>query len=202
MSVAINGLGRLGRAIFKILMANPELNVFAINDVTPPDNLPSTTGAGTATAHALPALRGRFQGTAVRVPVPISSLCDIVMLTERRTSAEEVNEIFLQEARGEPYAVVGVTEDPVVSSDIIQDARASVIDRDLTQVVDGDLVKVMSWYDNEWGLCESDGTAGRQHGAVRARRTGIACNLRSARSQVAPSHMRATVFMKECITLM
>lgn len=114
--------------------------------------VPSTTGAGTATARALPALRGRFQGTAVRVPVPICSLSDIVMLTERRTSAEEVNEIFLQEARGERYAgVVGVTEDPVVSSDIIQDSRASVIDRDLTQVVDGDLVKVMSWYDNEWG---------------------------------------------------
>jgi glyceraldehyde 3-phosphate dehydrogenase len=74
------------------------------------------------------------------------------MLTERRTSAEEVNEIFLQEARSERYAgVVGVTEDPVVSTDIIQDSRASVIDRDLTQVVDGDLVKVMSWYDNEWG---------------------------------------------------
>lgn len=114
--------------------------------------VPATTGAGTATSHVLPALRGRFQGTAVRVPVPICSLSDIVMLTERRTSAEAVNEIFLQEARSERYAgVVGVTEDPVVSSDIIQDSRASIIDRDLTQVVDGDLVKVMSWYDNEWG---------------------------------------------------
>jgi glyceraldehyde 3-phosphate dehydrogenase len=114
--------------------------------------VPSATGAATATTHALPALRGRFQGTAVRAPVPICSISDIVMLTERSTSVEEVNELFLDEARSERYAgVVGVTEDPVVSSDIIQDSRASIIDRDMTQVVDGDLVKVMSWYDNEWG---------------------------------------------------
>jgi len=114
--------------------------------------VPSATGAATATTRALPALRGRFQGTAVRAPVPICSISDIVMLTERSTSVEEVNELFLDEARSERYAgVVGVTEDPVVSSDIIQDSRASIIDRDMTQVVDGDLVKVMSWYDNEWG---------------------------------------------------
>jgi glyceraldehyde 3-phosphate dehydrogenase len=74
------------------------------------------------------------------------------MLTERMTSVEEVNELFLEEARTERYAgVVGVTEDPVVSSDMIQDSRASIVDREMTQVVDGDLVKVMSWYDNEWG---------------------------------------------------
>lgn len=114
--------------------------------------VPSTTGAATAAAHALPELRGRFQGTAVRAPVPICSLCDVVVLTERRTSVEEINGLFLEEARSERYeGVVGVTEDPVVSSDIIQDPRASIVDREMTQVVDGDLVKVMSWYDNEWG---------------------------------------------------
>jgi glyceraldehyde 3-phosphate dehydrogenase len=114
--------------------------------------VPSTTGAATATGRALPALRGRFKGTAVRAPVPICSLCDVVMLTERSTSVDEVNKVFLIEASSERYeGVVGVTEDPVVSSDIIQDPRASIIDRDVTQVVDGDLVKVMSWYDNEWG---------------------------------------------------
>jgi glyceraldehyde 3-phosphate dehydrogenase (phosphorylating) len=114
--------------------------------------VPSTTGAASATAQALPLLQGRLQGTAVRVPVPVCSIADIVMLTERSTSADEVNELFLEEARSERYAgVVGVTEDPVVSSDIIQDSRASIIDREMTQVVDGDLVKVMSWYDNEWG---------------------------------------------------
>ncbi|HKT33462.1 MAG TPA: type I glyceraldehyde-3-phosphate dehydrogenase [Nitrospira sp.] len=114
--------------------------------------VPSTTGAAAATTRALPALSGRFQGTAVRAPVPICSLCDVTMLTERSTSVEEVNALFLQEARSERYeGVVGVTEDPVVSSDVIQDSRASIIDRELTQVVDGDLLKVMSWYDNEWG---------------------------------------------------
>jgi glyceraldehyde 3-phosphate dehydrogenase len=114
--------------------------------------VPSTTGAATATTRALPALKGRFEGTAVRAPVPICSLSDVVMLTERSTSTQEVNKLFLLEAGTERYeGVVGVTEDPVVSSDIIQDSRASIIDRDLTQVVDGDLVKVMSWYDNEWG---------------------------------------------------
>jgi len=114
--------------------------------------VPSTTGAATATARALPVLRGRFQGTAVRAPVAICSLCDVVMLTERSTSADEVNALFLEEARSERYdGVVGVTEDPLVSSDVIQDPRASIIDREMTQVVDGDLLKVMSWYDNEWG---------------------------------------------------
>jgi glyceraldehyde 3-phosphate dehydrogenase len=114
--------------------------------------VPSTTGAATATTRALPALRGRFQGTAVRAPLAICSLCDVVMLTERSTSVDEVNALFLEEARSERYeGVVGVTEDPVVSSDIIQDPRASIVDREMTQVVDGDLVKVMSWYDNEWG---------------------------------------------------
>lgn len=114
--------------------------------------VPTATGAAVATTRALPNLKGRFQGTAVRVPVPICSLSDIVMLTEQTTSIREVNDIFLEEVRSERYAgVVGVTEDPTVSSDIIQDPRASIVDLDMTQVVDGDLVKVMSWYDNEWG---------------------------------------------------
>jgi glyceraldehyde 3-phosphate dehydrogenase len=114
--------------------------------------VPSVTGAAVATTRALPSLAGRFQGAAVRVPVPICSLSDIVMLTERETSIPEVNDIFLEEARSDRYAgVLGVTEDPVVSSDIIQDSRASIVDVDMTQVVGGNLVKVMSWYDNEWG---------------------------------------------------
>jgi glyceraldehyde 3-phosphate dehydrogenase len=114
--------------------------------------VPSTTGAARATAKALPHLQGKFTGTAVRAPVPVCSLSDIVMVTGRETTAEEVNALFLEEARSDRYSgVIGVTEDPVVSSDIIQDSRASIIDREMTQVVGGDLVKVMSWYDNEWG---------------------------------------------------
>lgn len=114
--------------------------------------VPSTTGAAAATTRAFPQLEGLFQGTAVRAPVPICSLSDIVMITERPTSVAELNTLFVEEMRTERYeGVVGVTEDPAVSSDIIQDARASIIDREMTQVVGGDLVRVMSWYDNEWG---------------------------------------------------
>ena len=77
---------------------------------------------------------------------------DIVFLTERDVTAEEINTIFRQEAESDRYkGVLGVAEDPIVSSDIIQDPRASIVDLSMTQVVDGDLLKVMSWYDNEWG---------------------------------------------------
>lgn len=114
--------------------------------------VPSSTGAAVAITRVLPQLAERFAGTAIRAPVPICSIADVVIVTERPTSLERVNAIFLEEARSERYqGVVGVTEDPIVSSDIIQDARASIVDCDMTQVVDGNLVKVMSWYDNEWG---------------------------------------------------
>jgi glyceraldehyde 3-phosphate dehydrogenase len=114
--------------------------------------VPTSTGAATATARALPQYRGRFDGVAIRAPVPVGSLADIVVLTEKRTTVDEVNRIFTEEAASDRYGgVVGVTTDPLVSSDIIRDSRASVIDLGMTQVVDGDLVKVMSWYDNEWG---------------------------------------------------
>ena len=114
--------------------------------------VPTSTGAATATARALPEYRGRFDGVAIRVPIPIGSLADIVALIERRTTVDDVNRIFTEEAASDRYrGIVGVTTDPLVSSDIIGDSRASVIDLNMTQVVDGDLVKVMSWYDNEWG---------------------------------------------------
>jgi glyceraldehyde 3-phosphate dehydrogenase len=114
--------------------------------------VPTSTGAAIATTRALPQYTGQFDGVAVRGPVPAGSLADMVFLTERETSVEEVNRIFQEEADSERYrGILGVTTDPIVSSDIIQDSRASVIDLAMTQVVDGDLVKVMSWYDNEWG---------------------------------------------------
>ena len=114
--------------------------------------VPTSTGAATATTRALPEYRGRFDGVAIRVPVPVGSLADIVGLTEARTTVDDVNRIFTEEAASDRYrGVMGVTTDPLVSSDIIGDSRASVVDLGMTQVVDGDLVKVMSWYDNEWG---------------------------------------------------
>jgi glyceraldehyde 3-phosphate dehydrogenase len=114
--------------------------------------VPTSTGAALATAKALPQIAGRFDGVAIRGPVPVGSIADMVILTERKTTVEEVNEIFREEADSKRYRnVLGVTDDPLVSSDIIKDPRASVVDLGMTQVVDGDLVKIMSWYDNEWG---------------------------------------------------
>ena len=114
--------------------------------------VPTSTGAAIATAKALPQYRNLIDGVAVRVPIPVGSIADIVFLTTRRTSVDEINAIFKQEAQTERYGgILGVAEDPIVSSDIIKDPRASIIDLSMTQVVDGDLVKVMSWYDNEWG---------------------------------------------------
>jgi glyceraldehyde 3-phosphate dehydrogenase len=114
--------------------------------------VPTSTGAAAATGRALPEYRSRFDGVAVRAPVPVGSLADIVALAARATTVDEVNRVFTEEAESERYrGVLGVTTDPVVSSDIIKDPRASVVDLGMTQVVDGDLVKVMSWYDNEWG---------------------------------------------------
>jgi len=114
--------------------------------------VPTSTGAAIATTKALPHYQGRFNGVAVRAPVPVGSLADIVFITEKTTSAEEVNAVFREESKSVRYrGIVGVSDVPIVSSDIIQDHRASIVDLTMTQVVDGDLVKVMSWYDNEWG---------------------------------------------------
>ena len=114
--------------------------------------IPSSTGAAIATTKALPQYAGKFDGLAIRVPLAIGSLADLVFLTSRRTTVEEVNAIFTEEAGSDRYrGVLGVTDEPLVSSDFIQDTRASIVDLALTQVVDGDLVKVLSWYDNEWG---------------------------------------------------
>jgi glyceraldehyde 3-phosphate dehydrogenase len=114
--------------------------------------VPATTGAALATTRALPQYAGLFDGIAIRAPIPVGSIADITFVTSRRTSVEEVNQIFAEEAETERYTgVLGVSRDPLVSSDIVGDPRASVIDLELTRVIDGDLVKVMSWYDNEWG---------------------------------------------------
>ena len=114
--------------------------------------VPATTGAALATARALPQYAGRFDGIAVRAPIPVGSIADLTFVVSRNTSVEEVNQILAEEAGTKRYAgVLGVSPDPLVSSDIVGDPRASVIDLELTKVIDGDLVKIMSWYDNEWG---------------------------------------------------
>ncbi|MGH7501339.1 MAG: type I glyceraldehyde-3-phosphate dehydrogenase [Longimicrobiales bacterium] len=114
--------------------------------------VPATTGAALATTRALPEYAGRFDGIAIRAPIPVGSIADITFVTSRKTTADEVNQILTEEAETKRYAgVLGVSRDPLVSADIIGDPRASIVDLDLTKVVGGDLLKVMSWYDNEWG---------------------------------------------------
>jgi glyceraldehyde 3-phosphate dehydrogenase len=123
--------------------------------------VPSTTGAATATTRSLPQYEGKFSATAVRAPLPIGSVSDVVMLTSKKTSVEEVNQIMIEEADSNRYKeALSVSWDQIVSSDIIQDPHGAIIDLTTTQVVDGDLIKVMSWYDNEWGYsCQMIRTA-------------------------------------------
>jgi glyceraldehyde 3-phosphate dehydrogenase len=115
--------------------------------------VPTSTGAAHATTRAVPDLAGRFDGIAVRAPIPVGSVADIVFVSSQTTTIDEVNETFRREAKTARYeGILGVSEDPLVSADIVGDPRAAIVDLDLTRVVDGTLVKVMAWYDNEWGF--------------------------------------------------
>jgi glyceraldehyde 3-phosphate dehydrogenase len=115
--------------------------------------VPTSTGAARATTRAIPELAGRFDGVAVRAPIPVGSVADIVFVAARPTTPEELNYLFRREAATARYAgILGVSEVPLVSSDIVGDPRAAVVDLELTRVVDDTLVKVMAWYDNAWGF--------------------------------------------------
>lgn len=114
--------------------------------------VPTSTGAAIATTKVLTAYAGHFDGVAIRGPVVVGSISDVVFITGRDTSVEELRQIFTEEAQSERYSgILGVTDDPLVSSDIVGNTHASLIDMEMLQVVNGHLVKVMSWYDNEWG---------------------------------------------------
>lgn len=115
--------------------------------------VPASTGAAIATIKTLPQYEGKFDGIAIRTPVIVGSISDITFVAERATSAEEINNILKEEAATDRYKkVVAVSNEPLVSTDIIQNAFASTIDLEMTRVVDGDLCKIMAWYDNEWGF--------------------------------------------------
>ena len=115
--------------------------------------IPTTTGAAIATTKAMPEYAGKFDGMALRVPVAVGSVSDITILTEKKTSVDEINGILTEEANTDRYqSVFTVTNDPIVSSDIIKSPYAAVADLQMTKVVDGDLVKILAWYDNEWGF--------------------------------------------------
>lgn len=113
---------------------------------------PSTTGAAIAVTRAIEELKGNFDGIAMRVPVPAGSIADITLLAKRPTSVEEVNEIFRNAAKQPRWqGIMSVNEDQVVSSDILGEPYGAIVDLTFTKVVGGDLVKVLSWYDNEAG---------------------------------------------------
>ena len=114
---------------------------------------PAATGAAIATTKVLPQYAGKFDGIAVRVPVPVGSISDITFIAERPTTIDEINKILTEESQTNRYEkVIAVTNEPIVSSDIIGSTFAATVDLEMTRVVDGDLVKLMAWYDNEWGF--------------------------------------------------
>lgn len=114
--------------------------------------VPTTTGASIAAAKAFPPLEGIFGGLSVRVPTPVVSLSDFAVVTKKEVSVDEVNEVF-KKAAADPYyqGILDVTEEELVSSDFIGNSHSAIVDLKLTNVVGGNLLKVVAWYDNEWG---------------------------------------------------
>jgi len=114
--------------------------------------VPTSTGAAIAATQAIPELQGLFDGISLRVPVITGSITDFTFVTRQSTSVEEVNQIFIDASNDPRYrGILAVTDEPLVSSDIIGRPESSIVDLDMTRVVDGTLVKVLAWYDNEWG---------------------------------------------------
>jgi len=123
--------------------------------------IPTTTGAAIATTKAIPKLKGKFDGMSIRVPVPVVSLADFTFVLKKRTTAEKVNALLKKMTKHPLYrGILSVTQEPAVSSDFIGNAYSSIVDLSMTKVIDGDLLKVIAWYDNEWGYsCRLAGMA-------------------------------------------
>jgi glyceraldehyde 3-phosphate dehydrogenase len=114
--------------------------------------VPTSTGAASALGLVIPELAGRLHGYALRVPVATGSVVDLTIESERPTSAQEINEIFREQARSDALeGVLEYSEEPLVSTDIVKSPRSAILDAGLTSVIDGTSVKVVAWYDNEWG---------------------------------------------------
>ena len=113
--------------------------------------IPTSTGAAKAIGLVMPELKGKLDGYAMRVPTPNVSVVDLVALTAKNTTVEEVNAALKAAAEGELMGILEYTEDPVVSTDMMHNPNSSIVDSDMTKVIGGNLVKVIAWYDNEWG---------------------------------------------------
>jgi glyceraldehyde 3-phosphate dehydrogenase len=113
--------------------------------------IPTSTGAAKAVALVIPDLKGKFDGFAIRVPTPTVSIVDFVCLVEKNTTLEELNNAFKKASEGPMKGILGYSEEPLVSIDYKEDERSSIVDAGCNKVMDGNLVKVITWYDNEWG---------------------------------------------------
>jgi len=113
--------------------------------------IPTTTGAAKAIGLVMPQLKGKLDGYAMRVPTPNVSVVDLVVVTSKPASAEQVNAALKQAAGGKLKGILDYTEDPVVSTDMLGNPASSIVDAQMTKVLGGNLVKVVAWYDNEWG---------------------------------------------------
>jgi len=113
--------------------------------------IPTSTGAATACALVLPELKGKFAGISVRVPTPNVSLVDVVIDVEKDSTTGEVNQVLKDAAHGELSGILAFSEEPLVSSDFRQNPNSSIVDAEYTKVIGGHMIKILSWYDNEWG---------------------------------------------------
>jgi glyceraldehyde 3-phosphate dehydrogenase len=120
------------------------------------NTVPSTTGAAKALGEVIPDLKGKLHGYALRIPLPTGSITDLTFIAARKTSAEEINAAMKAAAEGPMKGIIEYVTDPIVSSDIVHNPHSSIFDSTNTMVLDGDMVKVTMWYDNEWGYsCRS-----------------------------------------------
>jgi len=114
--------------------------------------IPTSTGAAKAVGQVLPDLNGKLDGVAIRVPTPNVSVVDLTFEASRKTSIKEVNDAVVSAASGPLKGILGYTDEPLVSSDFNHDPHSSVFHLDQTKILDGNMVRVLSWYDNEWGF--------------------------------------------------
>src|SRR3989344_1729529 len=136
----------------KVIDGSDNNNDYRKNRAAAQNIIPSTTGAALTATKVFPPLEGKFDGVSLRVPVICGSIIDFTFVAERPTSVEEINNILKKAAQEKQWqGILAVTEEPLVSSDILKNPNGSIVDLNMTKVVDGDLVKILSWYDNEWG---------------------------------------------------
>ncbi len=136
------------------IVDGPDTKDFARGRAAAINIIPTSTGAADAVERVMPEVKGKFDGIAMRVPVATGSIIDFTFISDRNTTAEEVNKILSRAAASKEWSgILQVADQPLVSSDIIGSPFGSIVDASLTRVVDGNMVKVCAWYDNEWGYC-------------------------------------------------